>query len=255
MTFADRLTLAFMTQLFSTPRGRAHLLAMASDAESSGEGRVFEELLLRKDDAELAKLVERHRDDETRHAQVLAERARANAHAAGVEVPEVPAHLKLVDRLDAALGGFFSRPLETREDVMRAYLVLQVIEERAITQFELYAEAMKEVDPVTSALLEEIGADEARHLCYCHAIARRYAPSDAVHARELEHIRAVEARVFAENSSDNLEYALAQGLLPLGWAGRAAWKAVGGVARALGLSRFTVYAGLPPGAQLAPAAA
>ena len=173
MNLGDRLTLTFMTQMFSHPRGRAHLLSMASDAEASGEGRVFEELLKRKDDHELAKLVVRHRDDEVRHAEILAVRCKENAIAAGIDVPQVPSHLKLIDRLDRALGGFFTQPLETREDVMRAYLVLQVIEERAITQFDLYVEAMREVDPVTSEIFAQIKEDEARHLRYCHAIAKR----------------------------------------------------------------------------------
>jgi rubrerythrin len=176
MELGDRLTLAFMTQMFSQPRGRAHLLSMAADAEASGEGRVFEELLKRKDDAELSRLVVRHRDDEIRHAELLEARCKVNAAQAGEEIPKVPAHLRLIDRLDRALGGFFSRELATDEDVMRAYLVLQVIEERAITQFELYVAAMKDVDPETAATFAEIGKDEARHLRYCHAIARRYAP-------------------------------------------------------------------------------
>lgn len=255
MDYADRLTLAFMTQLFSHPRGRAHLLSMASDAESSGEGRVFEELLKRKDDAELARLVVRHRDDEVRHAEVLAERAKENAAQAGIEVPKVPAHLKLIDRLDRALGGFFSQELSTREDVMRAYLVLQVIEERAITQFDLYVEALKEVDPKTAETFAQISQDEARHLRYCHAIARRYAPSPEVHAQVLRHIREVEARVFAQNSNDNLAYALEQGLLPVSWPVKLAWRAVGAATRALKVSRWTHYARLPPGAQLIPAEA
>ena len=251
----DRLTLAFMTQMFSHPRGRAHLLSMASDAEATGEGRVFEELLKRKDDAELQRLVVRHRDDEVRHAELLAERAQANAAAAGVEVPKVPSHLKLIERLDKALGGFFARPLDTDLDVMRAYLVLQVIEERAITQFDLYVEAMKDVDPVTAETFRQISKDESRHLRYCHAIARRYAPSEQVHAEELRHIRQVEARVFAENSNDNLDYALSQGLLPVGWATRMAWRVIGTVAGTMRLSRWTAYAQLPPGAQLVPAEA
>lgn len=255
MDLSNRLTLTFMKQLFSTPRGRAHLLSMASDAEASGEGRVFEELLKRSDDAELARLVVRHRDDEVRHAEVLAERCAHNAALAGVDIPPVPSHLKLIDRLDRALGGFFDRPLETREDVMRAYLVLQVVEERAITQFELYVEAMREVDPVTAKTFEQIGADEERHLKYCHAVARRYAPSEEVHARELAHIREVEARVFADNSTDNLFYALENDLLPVAAPLKLLWSALGTVNGWLKLSRPTAYNGLPPGASLVPAAA
>jgi hypothetical protein len=255
MELGDRLTLQFMKQMFSHPRGRAHLLSMASDAESSGEGKVFEELLKRKDDVELGRLVVRHRDDEVRHAEILAERAKANAIAAGVEVPHVPEHLKLINRLDAALGGFFEKKLETDLDVMRAYLVLQVIEERAITQFDLYVEAMKDVDPITADIFKEISKDESRHLRYCHAIAKRYAPSAEVHAAELMNIRKVEARVFAENSNDNLDYALENGLLPVSWAQRAAWRVIGTIAGSLRVSRWTAYAELPPGAQLIPAEA
>lgn len=255
MEFGDRLTLAFMTQMFSHPKGRAHLLSMASDAESSGEGRVFEELLKRKGDSELQRLVVRHRDDEIRHAELLAERCRENAAQFGGEIPKVPAHLRLIDRLDRALGGFFSRELRTDEDVMRAYLVLQVIEERAITQFDMYVKAMEQVDPKSAQTFREIGQDEARHLRYCHAIAKRYAPSAEVHAKELMHIRAVEARVFAENSNDNLYFALEHDLLPVSWPVRLGWRAIGAVARAMRVSRWTSYAQLPPGAQLIPAEA
>ncbi len=245
MTFADRLSLLFMKDLLATPRGRAHLLSQCADAESSGEGRVFEELLKREDDRELKRLVSRHQEDEVRHAELLGIRCEAQ----GVGHPAVPEHLKMINRLDEALGGFFSQKLESHEDVMRAYLVLQVIEERAITQFGLFEQAVRPYDPQTAAVFQEISRDEERHLKYCHAVAKKFAPSPEVHAKTLKEFRDVEAKVFARNTNANLDYVLGHGLLQISAPKKWAWKAVRALAGALDLGRPTPFHGaqLPAG--------
>jgi rubrerythrin len=238
MTFLDELTLTFMKQLLSTPKGRVHFLAQVADAEHNDEGAVFEALKARASDPQLQKMVARHAADEERHARLLLERADAQ----GLPRPVVPEQLKLLHHLDAALGGFFSRPLETDEDVMRMYLLLQVIEERAITQFAMFREALREHDPKSAEVFEVIEEDEGRHLKYCHAIAGRYAPSQQVHDETLAHFRKVEAKVFAQNSTRNLFHALDNGLLPVGAPAKAAWWMVGKISRLLDPSKPTHFA-------------
>lgn len=247
MRLADRLTLMFMQRMLKNPRGRSHFLAQVADAENNDEGAVFKALIERaQEDETLHKMVTRHAADEERHAVLLDARARAT----GLPRPVVPDHLKILHRLDEALGGFFSRPLRTDEDVMRAYLLLQVIEERAVTQFPLFKQALREPDPESAEVFAEIEVDEERHLKYCQAVARRYAPSEAVHEQTLQHFREVEARVFAENSMRNMAYALDHGFIgeaPLFV--RLAWRGVLLFAQLVKPSRPTPFMGVPVSAQ------
>jgi hypothetical protein len=240
MTLTDSLTLMFMKDLFSTPKGRVHFLTQVADAENNDEGAIFEALKRRSDDPQLQRLVQRHAADEERHARVLLERADAQ----GEPRPVIPEDLKLLHRLDEALGGFFTRPLETNEDVMRMYLLLQVIEERAVTQFAMFQDGLREVDPGSADVFDVIEEDEERHLRYCHAIARKYAPSEKVHDETLAHFREVEAKVFAQNSTRNLFHALKTGLLDVSAPKRAFWWSVGMLSRALDPSKPTPFAGV-----------
>jgi hypothetical protein len=238
MNLTDRLTLMFMKQLLKTPRGRAHFLTQVAEAENNDEGKVFAALKERaKSDPQLEKLVARHAADEERHAELLG----ARADATGLPRPVIPESLKLLHRLDEALGGFFHQPIQSDEDVMRMYLLLQVIEERAVTQFPLFKAGFVEHDPESARVFDQIEQDEERHLKYCQAIARRYAPSEAVHDETLQRFRAVEAKVFAQNSNRNLFHALRHGLLEVAWPIRAAWWVVGWVAQAIDPSRPTPF--------------
>jgi len=240
MTFTDQLTLTFMKQLLRTPKGRVHFLAQVADAENNDEGAIFEALKQRASDPQLQKMVARHAADEERHAKVLMERALDQ----GEPIPVIAEDLKILHALDKALGGFFSKPLETDEDVMRMYLLLQVIEERAITQFAMFQEALRDVDPKSADAFVTIEEDEARHLKYCHAIARRYAPSEKVHDETLAHFRKVEAKVFAQNSNRNLFNALKKGLLDVGAPMKAAWWLIGKLTQIIDPSKPTAF-GVP----------
>jgi hypothetical protein len=238
MTLVETLTLKFMKQLLQSPKGRVHFLTQLADAENNDEGKVFEALKERaKVDPNLYKMVARHAADEERHAELM----RTRAAATGLPPPEIPEKLKVLHRLDDALGGFFSKPIDSDEGVMRTYLLLQVIEERAVTQFPIFKEGFRGIDDETAAVFEQIEADEERHLKYCQAIARRYAPSEEVHASTLKRFREVEAKVFAENSQRNLFYALDTGLLPVSAPVRAAWRVIGHVALLLNPSRPTRF--------------
>jgi rubrerythrin len=209
MDLRQQLTLRFARRLLKTPEGRAHVLNQVADAESNGENQVFEHVLRHVQDPALRKMIEKHQADEVRHEQLF----RACLPRTGVDPGPVPAHLKLIDRLDRAVGGFFSHPIVDDQGVMEAYVMLQVIEERAIVEFAIFEQAFRDYDPATADVFAEVARDEARHLKYCHAISQRYAPSPETLARTLARYRALEARCFQENGAANLEHTLARGIL------------------------------------------
>lgn len=209
-TLADTISITFMKQLCRSPDGRAHLLALVADTERNDEGRLFT-ALERHPDPLIRQVVHRHAGDEALHAQLLDARIAATVSRA----PQLPHALDLLRHLDAAVGGVMSQPALTRVEVMRAYLLLQVIEERAVTQLPLFIEGFRETDPESARLFERLLHDERRHLGYCHAVARRCAPSAALHNQTLSHYRRVEARVFAQGTLNNLRYVLDAGLMPV----------------------------------------
>ena len=194
----------FTNRLVAAAGGRAHILNQAAYAEDADEGDVFEALLERVDDPELHKMVRIHQTDEKRHAELFREALRRN----GFEPYPVPRELSLLERLDAALGGFFESFTEREHPVMDAYILLQVIEERAVTQFSQLRTAFAKYDPQTAELLDEISRDEARHLKYCVAISRRYAPDEETRLQTLAEFRRHEAQVFAELSRANMRHVL-----------------------------------------------
>jgi rubrerythrin len=225
MNLRERLTVRFTDRVITSPEGRAHLLNQCADAEGNGENGFFDHMLAHVDDPALHKLIAKHREDELRHEQLfLAARDRT-----GIDPGPVPAELKLIDRLDRAVGGFFAQPIRDRRDLMQAYLMLQVIEERALTQFALFELAFAGVDPKTAEVIGEIAADEERHLKYCHAIARRYAPDERTHDDTLAELRQLEARAFAENGRANMQYLFDRGFVAVNPVEKWFWKAVNGL--------------------------
>lgn len=225
MTLQTVLQKRFVERLVSTPKGRAHILAVCADGESNGEGQVFDRALAKADDPEVAQLIKRHAADEVRHAKLFQEQVDRQ----GVGQPHVPDRVKLVDNLDRALGGVMDRPIEKREDIMHMYLILQVIEERAITQFAVMERAFRAFDPTAADVFVEIARDEERHLKYCHAIAKRYRPDEATHFATLAHIRRVEGEVYARTSAANSTWALDRGLVHFGPVERLFWRGLGAV--------------------------
>ncbi len=211
MTRQEQLSARFITHLLHTAKGRAHVLNQLADAEDSDEVRIFEILLSKVDDPQLAKMIGRHMADEKRHAEMFRECVARQGVAPG----PVPEHLKLLPRLDRRLGGLLDREITDGKGIMQAYVLLQVIEERAVTQFAMFEPVFERFDPLTARVLAEIGRDEVRHLKYCHAIARRYAPSAHELAQTLEKYRTVEALAFAETSLENLKYTVALGLVEM----------------------------------------
>ena len=222
MDIREQLTICFARRLLQTPEGRAHVLNQVADAESNGENQVFEHVLRHVKDPSLRKMIEKHQADEVRHEQLF----RACLPRTGVDPGPVPAHLKLIDRLDRAVGGFFSQPIVDDQGVMEAYVMLQVIEERAIVQFAIFERAFRAHDPATADVFAEVARDEERHLKYCHAISRRYAPSEEVLQEKLTNYRALEARCFQDNAAANLQHTIANGILAGGPAVKWFWKTI-----------------------------
>lgn len=204
-TLRTTLSRAFLTSLLSTPAGRAYVLTQAGIAERTDEGAVFEHLAARVEDAELQRMVTKHAQDEERHAALFFD----CADRQGVGRPAIPTDMRVLDRLDAKVH-LFGHALETDEDVMRAYLVLQVIEERAVEQFSIIEPVMRRHDPRTADVLRGITKDEERHLLYCRAITKRYAPDEATRVRALEELRDAEAAAFRQHEDASVRHLLSR---------------------------------------------
>jgi hypothetical protein len=209
MNLPDTLASMFLRDLLAGAAGRAFVLNQAAVAEATDEGHVFVVILSKVDDPKLGKMIEKHRDDELRHAAIF----RGCVERQGVEPAEVPADLRLVERIDRETGGLASGPIVDRRSVMNAYLVLQVIEERALHQFGLLEPALRPYDPASAAAMRGVIEDEARHLKYCHAISKRYAPDRLTHAETLGVLRIAEARAFRDHSRKNMAHILDAGLV------------------------------------------
>ncbi|MFO0631898.1 MAG: ferritin-like domain-containing protein [Nannocystaceae bacterium] len=220
----------FLSRLLRRPRGRALLLTMLADAETSDEGAVFAALHERVDDPELRRLTRRHADDELRHERML----RACAARQGVSpAPVLPPELSVTHCIDAHTGGIATGFLAGRSSVMEACLLLQVIEERAVRHFPRVVAVLRRFDPESAAVLEQVWRDECRHVGYAHAVARRYAPSPEALARTLAAIRTAERRAFAEFDAALLRTAIEGGWLEAGALERWAWRGIAALGRAL----------------------
>jgi len=190
-----------------TPRGRAFMLHQLADAEggNGGELAIFDHLLAYVEDPKLRQIMTIHKEDEERHEQIYRERARAQG---ADNVPVRPVERNLLSRLDNVVQ-FLTRPVETDEQVMEAYLLLWVIEERAAAQFSVMRDVFAAVgDNESAAVFDGIERDEIRHLKYCHAVTKRYAPSEEVRQERLAYYRKLEADLFNEEGKDTLSFAL-----------------------------------------------
>jgi rubrerythrin len=237
MTIRERLQIAYMKRLASSAEGRGFILRQLADAESNGESQIFERLLSKVDDPKLKQLIEKHQADEVRHAELYTRAAERQ----GVAKKPAPDHLKIIDRLDRAVGGFLSKPIETDRDVMEAYVMLQVIEERGITQFKLLEQAFRPYDPQSADVIAEIAGDEERHLKYCLAISRRYAPDEATRLTTLVKYRELEAKCFAENSEAMSAFTMEKGYFTGGPLARWFFSTLQGLGARQGLP-YTNYA-------------
>lgn len=209
MSFRQSLRRHYFRRLAETPRGRAHILLIAAEAEEADEGEIFEQLRTRVSDAKLQKLAERHGADEERHAALFRKRLEDVGFA---DLPALPGSLKLIRRINAEVG-LFERGIRTDEDVMLAYAMLLVIEERGTEQFPELAQALRPHDEESANLFERVAADEARHVKYCEAIGPRYAPDRATWERTVATCRAVESRALDAIGAADMAYTLSHGVV------------------------------------------
>lgn len=234
-----RIQRRFLSLLVATPQGRAHLLGQIADAEDSEEGRVFDILEARVDDPELKKMIRIHQADERRHGQ----RFRECVARTGIDPGPVRPELRLFNRLEAHLGDSIDWEVKDPKGVMEMYLLLQVIEERAITQFRILMPLFQAVDPQTGAVFAEVARDEERHLKYCRAISKRYAPDELTRAQTLRRLRAVEAKAYADNGRANMLYALDHGLVAARPLERVFFRGLARVSERLGRQQRTPFWG------------
>ena len=233
-TWIDRLSTRHMTE---TPEGRAVILAQLAEAEgqNGGEIRLFDHLLAAVDDPLLNKVVRRHREDEERHEALFKDCVRRT----GVDPGSIPAEMQVLLVLDRKIG-VLSQPVRTPEQIMKAYLLLLVIEERALTQFQMLEEVFRLTDPYAADRIREIARDEARHVKYCHAVSRKYAPSEEGRLRELRRLRELEVEAFAEVEMANLRLALRERHFTSRWK-RLFWRAMGALGKLQKRRPYTAF--------------
>jgi rubrerythrin len=207
--FATTVDAAIRRNLFSQTMSKAFAFAAYAEAEDSGEGEFFARTLHHVADTRLRRMVERHRDDERRHAHILRERR----EALGLPELPVPAHLMLVERLSDAAGGVLDKPLATADELADAFALLYVIEERALDEFARSSKALAEAgDEESAALFLTIRKDEERHLRYCNAVGSRYA---ADFPARVDRMRAIELKAYGAASRDWTWHQIESGYLKL----------------------------------------
>ncbi len=233
-TVRARISHSFLKVLLKSPEARAYVLTQASIAEATDEGAIFEHIAKHVDDPKLERMVRRHHEDEKRHAQLFA----ACAERQNVPPVEIPEHMRVIDNLNKHVG-LFDKPIESTLDVMNAYLVLQVIEERAVEQFSQIAPVMELYDAKTAAIIRGIAEDENRHLRYCRAITKNYAPSEEVRVTRLKELREIEARSFGEHQFTNMAHMLDSGYLPRG--ATFLWRAISAILAKTSAVPFTRF--------------
>jgi rubrerythrin len=241
--FNDRLDRAVRHQMITQPKALAYALSSYAEAESGGENLVFERCLARVQDPKVKAMIRRHQDDEIRHASMLD----ARREALGLPRMIIPEELKVVQCLSREAGGVLDLPMDEDRHVALAYHLLFVVEERALDEFGRAIAAFRLAgDAGTADLFASIQQDEARHLKYCDAIARRYSADTADFERERARMRAVERLVYGQQARGFTLHLLREGLLvlPEPWNTGFSW-----------LLRATNAMRLPAPAALAPAMA
>jgi rubrerythrin len=197
---------AFLTQLVASPEGRQHMLSISVEAEEGDEGDIFGQLAACVDDPKLRRIVERHRDDEVRHAGLF----RDCLDRLGLEQQPIPDEMKIIHQIAASTGGF-EVGVRTREEAALAYAMLLVIEERGVEQFPRIAQAFRTVDPETADTYLRVARDERGHVRYCETLGRHLAGDDTAWADAVEASRALEEAAFAAVGLANLTYCAERG--------------------------------------------
>ena len=190
------LTRRFMASVVRDDEALRFFLNNASDAESNGEGAIFERVKPFLE-PKLQKLVDTHAADEVRHAKLLADELARLGGTLTVPAEE----LRVVERAGRVAGDLWNKPVEGPRDVARAYLLLYAIERRAIERFTLMEEALRGAGRTQTAdLFASIAKDEARHLRYCVVVSRAMLPDEKEWDALRDEMVEAEAQAFTTNS-------------------------------------------------------
>jgi rubrerythrin len=204
----DLTATRFFDQLAASAPGRRHLLSLAVAAEEGDEAGIFDQLAERVEGERFRRIVERHRDDEVRHARLF----RRCLARLGLAPVDLPAELRIVGQVAAEVAG--ERRVRTRDDVVASYATLLAIEQRGVEQFPLIAAAFDPVDPETAAVYRRVARDERGHVRYCELIGRHHAGDDAAWHRAVAGARAAEEEAFVAVGLANLLYCTERGWVP-----------------------------------------
>lgn len=186
-----------------------HMLSVSVEAEEGDEGGIFAQLADWFDDSRLRRIVERHRDDEDRHAQLF----RDCLGRLGLQKSSVSDDLQLIRRIADATGS--GEGIRSADDVVASYALLLAIEKRGVEQFPLIADAYRPVDPETAEVYLRVARDERGHVRYCEMIGRSFAEDDITWERAVARARALEATAFLEVGVANLSYCGERGWVQL----------------------------------------
>lgn len=225
MNVESAIRKSFFRRLIATPKGRAHVLNLMIVGEEADEVGMFDRLAALSDHDAGRKAALHHKADEERHAALF----RACLARTGVTPRPIPERLMLIRRIVRKSEDRFAQVIDAgsadgiadRRDLMNSYAMLQAIEERALKQFPALARLFRESgDAETAAVFEQVTEDERRHVQYCVALGRRYAPDASSWESALARYRAIEAEAFREVGLTTLADALVHDLVGLGVPGR-----------------------------------
>ncbi|MCU1356178.1 MAG: hypothetical protein JWM89_1596 [Acidimicrobiales bacterium] len=207
----DSIGRAFMRRLLAVPEGRRFMLSITVDAEEGDESGVFDQLAECVDDPVLRRVVMTHRDDEVRHASLF----RGCLDRNGWEKVEVPDEMRVIREVaDGAEPQ--ERTITTPEDIVTAYALLLVIEERGVQRFGQIADAFRPHDPETADTYLQVARDERGHVRYCTRIGRHYAADEAAWDAAVARARAREGDAFGRVGVATLSYAHDRGWVDTG---------------------------------------
>jgi rubrerythrin len=225
MRLETAIRIRFFRRLLATRAGRAYMLNLIVAGEESDQCGVFDRLAALADDEAGRRTAIRHKHDEQRHAAMYRE---CLARAGGQPRP-VANRLMLLRQMEQKTDETFAASLcrgnvegvKTRQDLMNLYAMMLASEERALQQFPALAALFRAAgDLETADVFDRVTHDERRHIRYCQAMGRRYAPDAAIWQQAVARFRRIEDEAYREIGFAIIADALAEGVLRLGAPGR-----------------------------------
>jgi len=199
----SKLTNRYLRLIVNDNDALRFLLKLSADAESNGEGLVFERVRDFVPD-EYKEKVDRHASDEIRHEQIFSDAYKSINSNIDEEIPQ---DLRLIDRVSTATGNILSREVHSISDVGVAYLFLLAIERRAYEQIGLIEEALQAKYPDIANIVTTIREDEFGHIKFCKKISQIAIPNDDIRQVLEDEIAKSEAEAFREQKHAFVAYA------------------------------------------------